>query len=154
MTPRELVEKTFIELGYTEENPDDLDAVTELLEIWRTNKKVEYTPEQYALLNDQVVLDVLNKCKKYYEGKRILTKSDLREILQDIATGTLTRQDYDFKNGCPVTVEPSFGDRITAIKMLSDEASDNVKDTIQFINDIGDTDYEGVAEDGSDKEEA
>lgn len=153
MTPRELVEKTFIELGYTDENPDDLDAVAELLEIWRTNKKVEYTSEQYALLNDSVVLDVLNKCKKYYEQKKTLSKADLREILEDIATGRLTRQDYDFKNGCPVTVEPSFGDRITAIKMLSDDATDNVKDTIQFINDIADEDYEGVTEDGSDKEE-
>ena len=65
MTPRELVEKTFIELGFANENPDDLDAVAELLEIWRTNKKVEYTPEQYALLNDPDVIDVLNKCKRY-----------------------------------------------------------------------------------------
>lgn len=154
MTPRELVEKTFIELGFTEENPSDLDAVAELLELWRTNSKVEYTSEQYALLNDPDVLEVLNKCKKYYEQKRTLSKADLREILEDIATGRLTRKDYDFKNGCPVMVEPSFGDRITAIKMLSDDAHDNVKDTIQFINDIGDTDYEEVAEDGSDKEEA
>lgn len=153
MTPRELVEKTFIELGFANENPDDLDAVTELLEIWRTNKKVEYTPEQYALLNDQDIIDVLNKCKRYYEPKKTLSKADLREILEDIATGRLTRQDYDFKAGCPVTVEPSFGDRITAIKMLSDDASDNVKDTIQFINDIGDTNYEEVVEDGSDTEE-
>ncbi len=153
MTPRELVEKTFIELGFTDENPEDLDAVAELLEIWRTNKKVEYTPEQYALLNDSDVIDVLNKCKTYYEPKKTLSKADLREILEDIATGRLTRHDYDFKNGCPVEIEPSFGERITAIKILSDDADDNKKDTIQFINDIGDTEYEEVVEDGSDTEE-
>lgn len=154
MTDRELVEKTFIELGFTNENPSDLDAVTELLQIWKSNTKdVEYTPEQYALLNDPDVLDVLTKCKQYYEPKKTLSKADLRQILEDIATGTLKRKDYDFKNGIPVEVEPGFGERITAIKMLSEDAHDDTKDTIQFINDIGGTDYEEVVEDGSDTEE-
>ena len=137
MTPRELVEKTFIDLGFTNENPSDLDMVAELLEIWRTNQKVEYTPEQYALLNDPDVIEVLNKCKRYYEPKRALSKVELRQILEDIATGTLKRQGYDYKNGCDTQEEPSFGERITAIKLLSDNANDNTKDTIQFINDIG-----------------
>ena len=50
-TPRQLVEEEFINLGFTNENPDDLDLVTELLEIWRDpnidDASYNYTPEQY-----------------------------------------------------------------------------------------------------------
>lgn len=153
MTDRELVEKTFIELGFENENPDDLDAITELLQIWKKNvKDVEYTPEQYVLLNDSDVINVLNRCRQYYEPKKTLSKADLRQILEDIATGTLKRKDYDFKNGIPIEVEPGFGERITAIKMLQEGAEDDTKDTIQFINDIGGTEYEEVVDDGSDSE--
>ena len=35
ITPRQLVEDTFKELGFTNENPDDLDLVAEILDIWR-----------------------------------------------------------------------------------------------------------------------
>lgn len=158
MTPRELVEKTFIDLGFANENPSDLDMIAELLEIWRTNQKVEYTAEQYVLLNDPDVLEVLTKCKQYYEPKKALSKADLRQILEDIATGSLKRKGYDYKSGLPTEEEPSFGERITAIKLLSDNANDNTKDTIQFINDIGFGELventEEVADNGSGTEEA
>ena len=63
--------------------------------------------------------------------------SDLRTILEQIAQGKLTRQDWDFKNGEPVTIEPSFTERIQAIKMLQEGADDNDnKATIQFINNL------------------
>ncbi len=143
LTPLELVTKTFAELGFTNENPEDLQAVTELLEMWRDkdfddqSPDFEYTQEQYILLNDPDVLNVLNKCKQYYEPKRHLSKGDLRTILENIALGKLTRQDYDFKNGAPVTIEPSFTERIQAIKMLQDDADDeNKQATVQFINNI------------------
>ena len=138
LTPRELVENTFKELGFNNENPDDLDAVTDLLEIWRSKEpEPEYTPEQYILLNDPDVVQVLNRCKQYYEPKRHLSKGDLRKVLEDIATGRLTRQDYDFKNGESVTIEPTFTERIQAIKMLQEGADDDNKQaTVQFINNI------------------
>ena len=137
---RDLVEKMFAELGFTDENPDDLDAVTELLDIFMDNtddREVVYTPEQYVLLNDPDVQNVLKRCQQYYEPKRHLTKGDLRQILEDIAKGKLTRQDWDFKNGCPVDIEPTFSERITAIKMLQEGADDENKvATVQFINNI------------------
>lgn len=145
--PRQLVEDTFKELGFNNENPDDLDMVTELLNIWRnpdfddTDPDFEYTPEQYMLLNDPDVQNVLNKCKSYYEPKRHLSKGDLRTILEQIAQGKLTRQDYDFKNGSAITVEPSFQERIAAIKMLQESADDDNKAaTVQFVNNIITTD--------------
>lgn len=137
---RDLVEKTFAELGFTDENPEDLDAVTELLDIFLDNpddREIAYTPEQYILLNDPDVQQVIKQCQQYYEPKRHLTKGDLRSILEDIARGKLTRQDYDFKNGCPVDIEPTFSERITAIKMLQEGADDENKiATVQFINNI------------------
>lgn len=140
LTHRDLVEKTFVELGFTDENPEDLDAVTELLDIFLENKddrEIIYTPEQYILLNDPDVQQVIKRCQQYYEPKRHLTKGDLRQILEDIARGKATRQDYDFKNGCPVDIEPTFSERITAIKMLQEGADDENKTaTVQFINNI------------------
>ena len=138
LSPRELVENTFKELGFNNENPDDLDAVTELLKIWKSKEpEPEYTPEQYILLNDPDVVQVLNRCKQYYEPKRHLSKGDLRKLLEDIASGNLTRQDYDFKNGISVTIEPTFTERIQAIKMLQEVADDDNKQaTVQFINNI------------------
>lgn len=137
---RDLVEKTFIELGFTDENPEDLDAVTELLDIFMDNqddRDIVYTPEQYILLNDPDVQQVIKRCQAYYEPKRHLTKGDLRTILEDIARGKAKRWDYDFKNGSPVEIEPTFSERITAIKMLQEGADDENKTaTVQFINNI------------------
>lgn len=88
ISPRQLVEKTFIDLGFPNENPSDLDMVAELLEIWRNRNfddddpDFEYTPEQYALLNDSDVISVLNRCREYYEPKRHLSKGDLRSLLE------------------------------------------------------------------------
>lgn len=140
-TPRQLVEEEFINLGFTNENPDDLDLVTELLEIWRDpnidDASYNYTPEQYILLNDPDVITVLNHCKEYYEPKKHLSKGDLRSILEQIALGKLSRQDYDFKNHEYITIEPSFTERIQAIKMLEENAdNDNSASTVQFINNI------------------
>lgn len=143
LTPRELVEHTFIDLGFPNENPSDLDMVTELLEIWKNrdfsddDPDFEYSPEQYVLLNDPDVVAVLNKCREYYEPKRHLSKGDLRTLLEGIAKGTVTRKDYDFKNGEEVTIEPTFSERIQAIKMLQEGAdNDNSAKTVQFINNI------------------
>lgn len=143
LSPLELVTRTFADLGFTNENPDDLQAVTDILEMWKSkdfddqDPDFEYTQEQYILLNDPDVMNVLNKCKQYYEPKRHLSKGDLRSILENIAMGKLTRQDYDFKNGAPVTIEPSFAERISAIKMLQEGADDDNKQaTVQFINNI------------------
>lgn len=144
LSPRELVEKTFVDFGFPNENPDDLDAITELLEIWRnpniddTDPDFEYTQEQYILLNDPDVVRVLNACKEYYEPKRRLSKTQMITILEQIASGKLTRQDYDFKNGEPITMEPTFAERLTAIKMLREEANDNSSQqaTVQFVNNI------------------
>ena len=151
---RELVEKTFIDMGFTNENPRDLDLVNELLQKWLhrndpTNASIyvqftpgistpdDYTPEEWALLNDEDVQIVLNKCKEYYEPKEHLTDGDLRAILEQIALGTLTRQTYDFKSGSSITESPSFGERLTAIKMLQGQNPDDNRETVQFINNIG-----------------
>lgn len=49
----------------------------------------------------------------------------------------MTRKDYDFKNGVPVTLEPTFQERLQAIKLLRDTADDeNKASSIQFINNI------------------
>ena len=151
---RELVEKTFIDLGFTNENPRDLDLVNDLLQRWlhRNDPSVQspynpftpgisspddYTPEEWALLNDEDVQIVLNKCKEYYEPKEHLTSGDLKSILEQIALGTLTRQTYDFKSGLSITETPSFGERLTAIKMLQGQNPDDTAETVQFINNIG-----------------
>lgn len=89
-TPRELVEQTFIDLGFTDENPDDLDMVTDILKIWidqgnNSDAEIAYSPEQYILLNDPDVQQVLNTCREYYQPKKHLTKQDLQTILEDIA---------------------------------------------------------------------
>lgn len=143
MSPRELIEQTFIKNGFPNENPDDLDAVTEILQIWidlgtSNPDDIEYTAEQYVLLNDPDVIQVLNECRQYYEPKRRLSPGELTSILEDIAAGRLTRQDYDFKNGTPVTIEPTFGERLTAIKLLKEQenASHTTQAAIQFVNNI------------------
>ena len=159
MTNRELVEKFFIELGFENENPDDLDKIAELVDIWKDGREndVDFTEEQLVLLNDTDVIAVLNRCKEYYEPKKKLTKGELRQILQDIATATIKRKGYDFKMGCPTEEEPSFGERMTAIKMLQSETEDDSRDMIQFIDDIGalplDVDKTEVVEDGNNTEE-
>lgn len=142
ITPRQLVEDTFKELGFTNENPDDLDLVAEILDIWRnpdfddSDPDFSYTQEQYILLNDPDVMNVLNRCMQYYEPKRHLTKGDLQQILEDIALGRATRKDYDFKNGEQVEIEPTFAERIQAIKMLQEGADDKKASTVQFVNNI------------------
>lgn len=119
--------------------------VTELLQIWReqdlstdsSDKEIVYSAEQYVLLNDPDVQEVLKRCRDYYAPKKHLSKQDLQSILEDIARGTLKRQDYDFKNGVPVTMEPTFQERLQAIKLLQEGADDDNKaGTIQFINNI------------------
>lgn len=122
--------------------------VTELLQIWReqdlstdsSDKEIVYSAEQYVLLNDPDVQEVLKRCRDYYAPKKHLSKQDLQSILEDIARGTLKRQDYDFKNGVPVTMEPTFQERLQAIKLLQEGADDDNKaGTIQFINNIVNT---------------
>lgn len=135
---RTLVEKMFVSIGFENENPEDLDKVTELYHIWsKDGNNGTYTDDQYILLNDDDVMNVLNKCRDYYEPKKKLSRAELRKILEDIATGSISRKDYDFKNGEEVSIEPSFGERISAIKMLNDDTDDNDDEMIQFINDIG-----------------
>lgn len=143
LSPRQLVEQTFIQNGFPNENPDDLDAITEILQIWidlgvSNPDDYDYTPEQYILLNDPDVINVLNQCRQYYEPKRRLSSGELTSILEDIAAGRLTRQDYDFKNGTPVTVEPTFNERLTAIKLLRDQenSAQHTQAAIQFVNNI------------------
>jgi len=143
LSPRELVEKTFIQNGFPNENPDDLNAVTEILQIWidlgiSNSDDYEYTAEQYVLLNDPDVIQVLNQCRQYYEPKRRLSSGELTRILEDIAAGRLTRQDYDFKNGEVITIEPTFGERLTAIKLLKEQENThaNTQAAIQFVNNI------------------
>lgn len=143
LSPRELVEKTFIQNGFPNENPDDLDAVTEILQIWielgtSNSDDIHYTPEQYVLLNDPDVIQVLNQCRQYYEPKRRLSNGELTRILEDIAAGRLTRQDWDFKNGEPVTIEPTFSERLTAIKLLKEQemSAHTTQAAIQFVNNI------------------
>lgn len=143
LSPRELVEKTFIQNGFPNENPDDLDAITEILQIWMdqgisNSDDYDYTAEQYVLLNDPDVISVLNQCRQYYEPKRRLSSGELTRILEDIAAGRLTRQDYDFKNGEIVTIEPTFNERLTAIKLLKEQENSHAhtQAAIQFVNNI------------------
>lgn len=143
LSPRELVEKTFIEHGFPNENPDDLDAITEILQIWidlgtANPDDVDYTAEQYVLLNDPDVISVLNQCRQYYEPKRRLSSGELTRILEDIAAGRLTRQDWDFKNGEAITIEPTFSERLTAIKLLKEQENHGLhtQAAIQFVNNI------------------
>lgn len=143
LSPRELVEKTFIENGFPNENPDDLDAITEILKMWidlgtSSSDDIDYTAEQYVLLNDPDVIQVLNQCRQYYEPKRRLSPGELTTILEDIAAGRLTRKDWDFKNGEEVIIEPTFGERLTAIKLLKEQenATAHTQAAIQFVNNI------------------
>ena len=102
-----------------------------------SDKEIAYSPEQYVLLNDPDVQAVLQKCRDYYQPKKHLSKQDLQAILEDIARGTIVRQDYDYKNGVPVQLEPTFQERLQAIKLLQENATDeNAAGTIQFINNI------------------
>ena len=143
---RQLVEKMFIDLGFTDENPSDLDMVNDLLQMWLHRNDAnspygsdapEYTAEQWALLNDEDVQIVLNRCKEYYEPKEHMTNTDLRLILEKIASGNITRQGYDYKNGATVYEQPTFGEMLQAIKLLQPQMSGDDKETVQFINNIG-----------------
>ena len=74
----DLVKQTFVEMGFTDENPDDLKIVADILDMWKKSDfddttDFEYTQDQYVLLNDPDVMNVLNNCRQYYEPKRHLT---------------------------------------------------------------------------------
>lgn len=138
LEPEELITQTFASMSFTNENPDDIRIIARLLQYWRTNTTpAEYSPEEYALLNDPDVQEVLTRCKEYYEPKQHLTASDLKSILEDIALGKLKRTSYDFKSGEYVTEDPSFTDRIAAIRMLQPDSTQDTAETVQFINNIG-----------------
>ena len=93
----DLVKQTFIEMGFTDENPDDLQIVADILDMWKQSDfddttDFEYTQDQYVLLNDPDVMNVLNKCRQYYEPKRHLTKGDLRTIFAKIGISKMENQ--------------------------------------------------------------
>ena len=136
MTTRELVEKVFIDKGFTHENPNDLDLIADILQKWLDKQDGPYSDEQYVLLSDSDVIDVLNACKLYYGPKDMLSNVEIKDILKQIATGQLTRRGYDYKNGQATIEEPSFGERLTALRMLKEDTPEDNKEMVQFINDI------------------
>lgn len=109
----QLVTDKFAELGFTDENPEDLKLVAHLVELHLEDSPLlknvsDLEPALQTLLNDEDVIKVISLCMKYFEPKKHLSKNDLKTILEEIATGKLKRQGWDYKQSCPVEEEPSF----------------------------------------------
>ena len=136
MTTLELVTYHFRELGFENENPQDLQMVAELHERWLNKDKTELTTEQYILSQDADVQEVLKRCRLTDNPKRRLTKVDLQVLLEQIAKGEITRRDYVGKDAVPVDVTPNFTERLNSIKMLMGEADNEGAEKIFFVNDI------------------
>lgn len=136
MTTLELVKYHFEGLGFSNENPKDLELVAQLHERWLKKDKTELTREQYILSQDPDVQEVLRKCRLTDNSKRRMTKTDLKIILEQIARGEITRTDYVGKDAIPVSVTPDFPERLNSIKILMGEVDTDNDEKIFFVDDI------------------
>lgn len=136
MTTLELVKYHFEQLGFNNENPKDLEMVAELHERWLRKDDSELSQPLYVLSQDPDVIEVLKRCREYDNPKRRLTKIDLKLLLEQMATGEVTRKDYVGKDADLVYLTPTFTERINAIKMLMGEAENEGEEKIFFVDDI------------------
>lgn len=136
MTTLELVTYHFKELGFENENPEDLQMVADLHERWLNKDKRELTEREYVISQDPDVKEVLRRCRLTDSPKRRLTKTDLQVLLEQIAKGEVTRRDYVGKDALPVELTPNFTERINAVKMLMGEADNEGAEKIFFVDDI------------------
>ncbi len=136
MTTLELVTYHFRQLGFENENPEDLQMVADLHERWLNKDQRELTEREYVISQDPDVQEVLRRCRLTDSPKRRLTKTDLQVLLEQIAKGEITRRDYVGKDAEPVQLTPNFAERINAIKMLMGEAENEGTEKIFFIDDI------------------
>lgn len=136
MTTLELVTYHFNQLGFYDENPEDLKNVALLHEKWLNKDNSELSKDLYVLSQDPDVQEVLRRCRLTDNPKRRLTKTDLQVLLEEIARGEVTRKDYVGKDAIPVNLTPNFNERINAMKMLMGEAENEGEEKIFFVNDI------------------
>lgn len=136
MTTLEKVKYYFEELGFTNENPHDLELVAELHERWLRKDNSELSKELFVLSQDPDVIEVLKRCRDTNEPQRRMTKVDLQILLEKIARGEVERKDYVGKDADLVYLTPNFSERLNAIKMLMVEAENEGDERIYFIDDI------------------
>ena len=136
MTTLEKVKYYFEELGFTNENPHDLELVAELHERWLRKDNSELSKELFVLSQDPDVIAVLKRCRDTNEPQRRMTKVDLQILLEKIARGEVERKDYVGKDADLVYLTPNFSERLNAIKMLMVEAENEGDERIYFIDDI------------------
>lgn len=136
MTTLEKVKYYFEELGFTNENPHDLELVAELHERWLRKDDSELPRDLWVLSQDPDVIEVLKRCRDINEPQRRLTKTDLRILLERIAKGEVERKDYVGKDADLVYLTPNFNERLNAIKMLMAEADNDGQERVYFIDDI------------------
>lgn len=148
MTTVELVKYHFEQLGFHNENSEDLEMVAQLHERWLNGDESELTKEQYVLSQDKDVQEVLKRCRLHNSIGRRLTKTDLKVILEQIAKGEITRRDYVGKDATPVDLTPTFTERLNSIKMLMGDVDSENGQKIFFVNDIT-SKYEEVFKDQS-----
>lgn len=136
MTTLEKVKYYFEELGFTDENPNDLELVAELHERWLNKDDSELPKELWVLSQDPDVQEVLKRCRDTNEPQRRLSKLDLKILLERIAKGEVERKDYVGKDADMVWLTPNFNERLNAIKMLMAEADNEGQERIYFVDDI------------------
>lgn len=136
MTTLEKVKYYFEELGFTNENPHDLELVAELHERWLKKDDSELPKDLWVLSQDPDVIEVLKRCRNTNEPQRRLTKTDLKILLEKIAKGEVERKDYVGKDADLVYLTPNFSERLNAIKMLMLEAEGDGQERIYFVDDI------------------
>lgn len=136
MTTLEKVKYYFEELGFTNENPHDLELVAELHERWLRKDDSELPKDLWVLSQDPDVIEVLKRCRNTNEPQRRLTKTDLKILLEKIAKGEVERKDYVGKDAELVYLTPNFNERLNAIKMLMAEAEGDGQERIYFVDDI------------------
>jgi len=136
MSTLEKVKYYFEELGFTNENPHDLELVAELHERWLRKDDSELPKDLWVLSQDPDVIEVLKRCRDTNEPQRRMTKTDLKVLLERIAKGEVERKDYVGKDADLVYLTPNFNERLNAIKMLMAEAENDGQERIYFVDDI------------------
>lgn len=148
MSTLEKVKYYFEELGFTNENPRDLELVAELHERWLNKDNSELPKDLWVLSQDPDVIEVLSRCRETNEPQRRMTKVDLQILLEKIAKGEVERKDYVGKDADQVWLTPNFSERLNAIKMLMAEAENEGSERIYFVDDIESKYWEMMEKEG------
>ena len=152
MTTLEKVKYYFEELGFTNENPHDLELVAELHERWLRKDDSELPKDLWVLSQDPDVIEVLKRCRDTNEPQRRMTKTDLKVLLERIAKGEVERKDYVGKDADQVWLTPNFNERLTAIKILMLEADNDGQERVYFVDDIESKYLEMMEKEGGDSD--